>query len=79
MAETRLCGRGMEDFISLYNVSENQILSHMNGEEYNQHYGFSISMHHPFFMRLPKDYMIPLTWPTRRDVLWTDNVNIIKG
>ena len=35
-------------------------------------------MHHPYFIPLPKDYRIPLKWPTIRDVLWIGNVIIIK-
>lgn len=73
-----LCGKGVEDFIPCYNVSQNRILGYANGDEYDRHCGFSRSMRRPCLVRPPKDYKIPLRWPTGRDVIWSGNVKITK-
>ncbi|KAH9321048.1 hypothetical protein KI387_015687, partial [Taxus chinensis] len=76
--ELGLCSRDVEDFIPCYNVTQNQILGYSNGEEYDRHcYGASRS-NQPCLVRPPKDYKIPLRWPTGRDVIWSGNVKITK-
>ena len=49
----------MEEFISYYNVSKNQILGYTNGEEYGKHCGFSISIHLPSSCTFPRTSRVP--------------------
>uniref|UniRef100_A0A0C9RVR4 Methyltransferase n=1 Tax=Wollemia nobilis TaxID=56998 RepID=A0A0C9RVR4_9CONI len=76
--ELGLCSRDVEDFIPCYNVSQNELLGYTNGEEYDRHCGAWRPSQPPCLVRPPKDYKIPLRWPTGRDVIWSGNVKITK-
>eukprot|EP01018_Ginkgo_biloba_P006205 Gb_33592 [translate_table: standard] len=75
--ELPLCSRDREDFIPCYNLSANVLGGYKNGEEYDRHCDLSRSRQ-PCLVRPPKDYKIPLRWPTGRDVIWSGNVKITK-
>eukprot|EP00252_Welwitschia_mirabilis_P011501 TRINITY_DN25766_c0_g1_i1.p1 TRINITY_DN25766_c0_g1~~TRINITY_DN25766_c0_g1_i1.p1 ORF type:complete len:696 (+),score=119.74 TRINITY_DN25766_c0_g1_i1:624-2711(+) len=75
--ELSVCSKELEDFIPCYNITENRLLGLENGEEYDRHCGYSRTAKR-CLVKPPKDYKIPLRWPTGRDVIWSNNVKITK-
>lgn len=72
-----LCGKERENGVPCYNSSANLLAGFKDGEEFDCHCELSRNEHH-CLIRSPKDYKIPLTWPSGRDVIWSGNVKISK-
>ncbi|KAL2519293.1 putative methyltransferase PMT4 [Abeliophyllum distichum] len=72
-----LCGKERENYVPCYNVSANLLAGFQNEEEFDRHCEISRDLKH-CLVRPPKDYKIPLTWPTGRDVIWSGNVKLSK-
>ncbi|GMY25865.1 probable methyltransferase PMT5 [Fagus crenata] len=75
--ELGLCGRERESYVPCYNVSANLLAGYKDGEEFDRHCEVSREQER-CLVRPPKDYKIPLRWPTGRDVIWSGNVKITK-
>lgn len=75
--ELELCGKERENFVPCYNVSANLLAGFKEGEEFDRHCEVS-SEADRCLVRPPKDYKIPLRWPTGRDVIWSGNVKLTK-
>ncbi|KAJ7953901.1 S-adenosyl-L-methionine-dependent methyltransferases superfamily protein [Quillaja saponaria] len=75
--ELGLCGKERENYVPCYNVSENLLAGFKEGEEFDRHCELSREGKR-CLVRPPKDYTIPLRWPTGRDVIWSGNVKITK-
>ncbi|KAL0363858.1 UNVERIFIED_CONTAM: putative methyltransferase PMT5 [Sesamum angustifolium] len=72
-----LCGREKENYVPCYNVSANLLAGFKDGEEFDRHCEVSRDQQY-CLVRPPKDYKIPLTWPSGRDVIWSGNVKLSK-
>lgn len=72
-----LCGKERENYVPCYNVSANLLAGFKDGKEFDRHCEVSRDQQH-CLIRSPKDYKIPLTWPTGRDVIWSGNVKLSK-
>ncbi|PIN21946.1 Sarcosine/dimethylglycine N-methyltransferase [Handroanthus impetiginosus] len=72
-----LCGKERENYVPCYNVSANLLAGFKDGEEFDRHCELSRDQRH-CLIRSPKDYKIPLTWPSGRDVIWSGNVKLSK-
>ncbi|KAI4314086.1 hypothetical protein L6164_027026 [Bauhinia variegata] len=75
--ELGLCGKERENFVPCYNASANLLAGFKEGEEFDRHCELSREAER-CVVRPPKDYKIPLRWPTGRDVIWSGNVKITK-
>ncbi|PIN05145.1 Sterol 24-C-methyltransferase [Handroanthus impetiginosus] len=72
-----LCGKERENYVPCYNVSANLLTGFKNGEEFDRHCEVSRDRQY-CLVRPPKDYKIPLSWPSGRDVIWSGNVKLSK-
>lgn len=72
-----LCGKERESYVPCYNVSANLLAGFKDGEEFDRHCEVSRERQY-CLVRPPKDYKIPLTWPSGRDVIWSGNVRLSK-
>ncbi|VFQ95282.1 unnamed protein product [Cuscuta campestris] len=72
-----LCSKDRENYVPCYNVTANLLAGLKDGEEYDRHCEISRDWQH-CLARPPKDYKIPLTWPSGRDVIWSGNVKLTK-
>lgn len=71
------CGRENENYVPCYNVSGNLLSGFKDGDEFDRH--CEVSREQPrCLVRPPKDYKIPLKWPSGKDVIWSGNVKISK-
>ncbi|CAI9096479.1 OLC1v1032639C1 [Oldenlandia corymbosa var. corymbosa] len=77
LRDVGLCGKDRENYVPCYNVSANILAGFKDGEEFDRHCEVSNDQQH-CLVRPPKDYKIPLNWPTGRDVIWSANVKISK-
>ncbi|KAL3511058.1 hypothetical protein ACH5RR_030459 [Cinchona calisaya] len=77
IGEVSLCGKDRENYVPCYNVSANLLAGFKDGEEFDRHCEVSRDRQH-CLVRPPKDYKIPLNWPTGRDVIWSANVRLSK-
>ncbi|KAF3943594.1 hypothetical protein CMV_029863 [Castanea mollissima] len=75
--ELGLCGKERENYVPCFNISENLLAGFKDGEEFDRHCEVSRDRDR-CLVRPPKDYKIPLRWPTGRDVIWSGNVKITK-
>ncbi|KAK4261012.1 hypothetical protein QN277_004066 [Acacia crassicarpa] len=75
--ELDLCSKERENFVPCYNVSANLLAGFKEGEEFDRHCEVSREADR-CLVRPPKDYKIPLRWPTGRDVIWSGNVKLTK-
>lgn len=75
--ELELCGKERENFVPCHNVSANLLLGLKEGEEFDRHCRVATPVER-CLVRPPKEYKIPLRWPTGRDVIWSGNVKITK-
>ncbi|OIV94221.1 hypothetical protein TanjilG_09376 [Lupinus angustifolius] len=75
--ELGLCGKERENFVPCHNVSANLLSGFKEGEELDRHCEFLMGAER-CLVRPPKEYKIPLRWPSGRDVIWTGNVKITK-
>lgn len=75
--ELGLCGKERENYVPCFNISENLLAGFKDGEEFDRHCEVSRDRER-CLVRPPKDYKIPLRWPTGRDVIWSGNVKITK-
>lgn len=69
------CGKDKENYVPCYNVSANLLAGFNGGEEFDRHCEVSRDQQH-CLVRPPKEYKIPLTWPSGRDVIWSGNVKL---
>lgn len=77
LREVGLCGKDRENYVPCYNVSANLLAGFKDGEEFDRHCEVSHDQQH-CLVRPPKDYKIPLNWPTGRDVIWSATVKLSK-
>lgn len=75
--ELNLCGKDTEHFVPCYNITVNSLAGFVDGEQYDRHCELAQDRER-CLIRPPKDYKIPLKWPTGRDVIWSGNVKITK-
>ncbi|KAF6171378.1 hypothetical protein GIB67_009519 [Kingdonia uniflora] len=75
--ELELCGKERENYVPCYNVSASVLAGFNDGEEFGRHCDVS-RVGYRCLVRPPKDYKIPLRWPSGRDVIWSGNVKITK-
>lgn len=75
--EVSLCGKDRENYVPCYNVSANLLAGFKDGKEFDRHCEVSQDRQY-CLVRPPKDYKIPLNWPTGRDVIWSANVKLSK-
>ncbi|XP_061347265.1 probable methyltransferase PMT5 [Gastrolobium bilobum] len=75
--ELDFCGKERENFVPCYNVSANLLAEFKEGEEFDRHCELSVATER-CLIRPPKEYKIPLRWPTGRDIIWSGNVKITK-
>ncbi|KHN29999.1 putative methyltransferase PMT4 [Glycine soja] len=76
--EFDLCGKERENFVPCYNVSASLLAGFKDGEEFDRHCELLVEAER-CLVRPPKEYKIPLQWPTARDVIWSGNVKITKN
>ncbi|KAJ1389839.1 S-adenosyl-L-methionine-dependent methyltransferase [Sesbania bispinosa] len=76
--ELDLCGKVREHFVPCYNVSANLLAGFKEGHEFDRHCELSGEAER-CLVRPPKEYRIPLSWPTGKDIIWSGNVKISKG
>nr|KYP34901.1 hypothetical protein KK1_044089 [Cajanus cajan] len=76
--EFDLCGKESENFVPCYNVSANLLAGFKEGEEFDRHCELLVEAER-CLVRPPKEYKIPLQWPTGRDIIWSGNVKITKN
>ncbi|XP_073019411.1 probable methyltransferase PMT5 [Primulina eburnea] len=72
-----LCGKERENYVPYYNVSASLLAGFKDGEEFDRHSEVQHDQHH-CLVRPPRDYKIPLNWPSGRDIVWTGNVKLSK-
>ncbi|KAF8404614.1 hypothetical protein HHK36_009501 [Tetracentron sinense] len=74
LKELELCSQKSENHVPCFNVSENLALGYSDGNENERQceHGSRQSC----LLLPPKNYRIPLRWPTGRDVIWVANVKI---
>ncbi|XP_073525628.1 LOW QUALITY PROTEIN: uncharacterized protein [Phyllobates terribilis] len=77
LKELPFCGRERNDYVPCYNSTANQLAGFKDGEEFDRHCKLSTNEER-CLIRPPKDYKIPLRWPSGRDVIWSGNVKITK-
>ncbi|KAK7317940.1 hypothetical protein RJT34_02583 [Clitoria ternatea] len=75
--ELGLCGKERENFVPCHNVSANLLSGYQNGEEFDRHCELSKGADR-CLIRPPKEYKVPLRWPSGRDIIWSGNVKITK-
>ncbi|XP_027360787.1 probable methyltransferase PMT5 isoform X1 [Abrus precatorius] len=76
--EFDFCGKERENFVPCYNVSANLLAGFKEGEEFDRHCERSAEVER-CLVRPPKEYKIPMRWPTGRDIIWSGNVKITKN
>ncbi|XP_019170856.1 PREDICTED: probable methyltransferase PMT5 [Ipomoea nil] len=72
-----LCNKDRENYVPCYNVSAHLLAGFKDGEELDRHCEISRDWQ-LCLVRPPKDYKIPLNWPSGRDVIWSANVKLTK-
>lgn len=74
LKEVEYCPEEHENYVPCYNISENLDLGYSDGTEYERrcHRGSTEYCS----VLPPKNYRIPLRWPTGRDFIWIGNVRI---
>ncbi|KAE9613679.1 putative S-adenosyl-L-methionine-dependent methyltransferase [Lupinus albus] len=75
--ELGLCGKERENFVPCHNVSANSLAGLKLDEEFDRHCELLMRAER-CLIRPPKEYKIPLRWPSGRDVIWSGNVKITK-
>ncbi|KAE9597342.1 putative sarcosine/dimethylglycine N-methyltransferase [Lupinus albus] len=75
--ELGLCVKERENFVPCHNVSANLMSGFKEGGEFDRHCEL-LEGAERCLVRPPKDYNIPLRWPSGRDVIWSGNVKITK-
>lgn len=75
--EFGLCGKERENYVPCYNVTANLLAGLKDGEEFDRHCELSRDQE-LCLVRPPRDYKIPLSWPTGRDVVYSGNVKLSK-
>ncbi|KAK9107291.1 hypothetical protein Syun_023302 [Stephania yunnanensis] len=75
--EFDLCGKERENFVPCYNVSANLAAGLHDGNEFDRRCEKTL-VGLGCLVRPPKDYKIPLRWPSGKDVIWSGNVKITK-
>ncbi|XP_073226442.1 probable methyltransferase PMT5 [Cicer arietinum] len=75
--ELGLCGKERENFVPCHNVTANLLSGFEQGEELDRHCQVS-KEDERCLVRPPKEYKIPLRWPSGRDIIWSGNVKITK-
>ncbi|KAF8411443.1 hypothetical protein HHK36_003993 [Tetracentron sinense] len=74
LKELEFCSEESENHIPCYNISGNLGLSNSDDNEYDRQCGHGSRQ--SCLVLLPRNYRIPLRWPTGRDVIWVANVKI---
>lgn len=74
LKEVEYCPEEHENYVPCFNISENLASGYSEGNEYERrcHYGSAKYCS----VLPPKNYRIPLRWPTGRDFIWIENVRI---
>ncbi|CAK8577306.1 unnamed protein product [Lathyrus sativus] len=75
--ELGLCGKERENFVPCHNITANLASGFEQGEELDRHCQVLME-EDQCLVRPPKEYKIPLRWPSGRDIIWSGNVKITK-
>lgn len=75
--ELGLCGKERENFVPCHNITANLASGFEQGEELDRHCQL-LKEEDQCLVRPPKEYKIPLRWPSGRDIIWSGNVKITK-
>lgn len=75
--EIGVCSKERENFVPCHNVTASLLSGFKEGEEFDRHCELSLEGER-CLVRPPKEYKIPLRWPSGRDVIWSGNVKITK-
>ncbi|CAL5213007.1 unnamed protein product [Lathyrus oleraceus] len=75
--ELGLCGKERENFVPCHNITANSASGFEQGEELDRHCQV-LKEEDQCLVRPPKEYKIPLRWPSGRDIIWSGNVKITK-
>ncbi|XP_058096854.1 probable pectin methyltransferase QUA2 [Magnolia sinica] len=74
LKEVESCPQEYENYVPCFNVSETVDLGYSDGSEYDRQCPRGSTR--GCLVLPPKNYKIPLRWPTGRDVIWIANVKI---
>lgn len=74
LKEVEYCPEEHENYVPCYNISENLDLGYSDGTEYERRCHRGLTEYCSVLP--PKNYRIPLRWPTGRDFIWIGNVRI---
>ncbi|XP_042492257.1 probable pectin methyltransferase QUA2 [Macadamia integrifolia] len=72
--EVEFCSEEFENYVPCFNVSDNLASGYSDGNEFDrqcEHESKQTCLVLP-----PRNYRVPLRWPTGRDVIWSANVKI---
>ncbi|PIA52110.1 hypothetical protein AQUCO_01000177v1 [Aquilegia coerulea] len=72
--ELEFCTQNFENHVPCFNSSKNSTLGYSADDTYDRQCGQGIK--ESCLVLPPKNYKIPLRWPTRRDVIWVANVKL---
>ncbi|KAJ4966690.1 hypothetical protein NE237_018539 [Protea cynaroides] len=74
LKEVEYCSVEFENYVPCFNISENLALGYSDGKEYERHCEHESKQ--SCLVLPPRNYRVPLRWPTGRDVIWSSNVKI---
>nr|DAD41101.1 TPA_asm: hypothetical protein HUJ06_015424 [Nelumbo nucifera] len=74
LTELDYCSEESENHVPCFNISQNLELGYSDGNEYDRQCGHGSRQ--SCLVVPPRNYRVPLRWPTGRDVIWIANVKI---
>ncbi|XP_010269316.1 PREDICTED: probable pectin methyltransferase QUA2 isoform X2 [Nelumbo nucifera] len=74
LKEMDYCSEESENHVPCFNISQNLELGYTEGNEYDRQCEHGSKQNCLVFP--PRNYRVPLRWPTGRDVIWVSNVKI---
>ncbi|KAK7351188.1 hypothetical protein VNO77_10456 [Canavalia gladiata] len=74
LKELEFCPQEFENYVPCFNVSDNLALGYSDGNEFDRQCDHEHRQN--CLVLSPRNYRIPLRWPTGRDVIWVANVKI---
>ncbi|XP_043719785.1 probable pectin methyltransferase QUA2 [Telopea speciosissima] len=72
--DVEFCSEEFENYVPCFNVSDNLALGYSGGNEYDRQCEHESKQ--SCLVLPPRNYRVPLRWPTGRDVIWSANVKI---
>ncbi|XP_043723182.1 probable pectin methyltransferase QUA2 [Telopea speciosissima] len=74
LKEVEYCSEEFENHVPCFNISDNLALGYSDGNEYGRQ--CEPESKQSCLVLPPRNYRVPLRWPTGRDVIWSANVKI---